>query len=229
MKSLRLLALVAIVFVVTASSQVGVMTPATYSPDQNVYGLSYGEWSAAWWQWALAFTNSASPVMDPNGSLCNSNQGGPVFFLAGSGPGTATRYCTVPAGKALFLPIINVECSTVEPPPFYGATGQEVRACAALWMDGAGKNTLKMTVDGKPLYGVTGYRMQSPFYSFIMPETDNYLGVATTSGWSISDGYWVMLKPLSPGQHVIHFEGALVSGPGAGGGQNITYYLMVSK
>jgi hypothetical protein len=36
----------------------------------------------------------------------------------------------------------------------------------------------------------------------------------------VSDGYWVAVKPLSPGMHVIHFEG--------GGWQNVTYYLTVT-
>ncbi len=43
----------------------------------------------------------------------------------------------------------------------------------------------------------------------------------------VSDGYWLMLKPLSPGNHVILWEGAFVSGPGAGFSQNVTYNLIV--
>ncbi len=204
------------------------LPPAVYDPAETVFGMSYGEWSASWWQYALAFQNGASPIPDTTGQFCNSGQGGPVFFLAGAWE-TVERSCTVPAGKAIFIPLINVECSSVEPDPFYGPDGQKARACAAVYADGIGLNTLKLTVDGRKLSGLEKYRVQSSYYSFVMPATDNYLGVVgPTSGWSLSDGYWVMLKPLSPGTHVIHFEGAFVSGPGAGGSpQNVTYNLTV--
>ncbi len=38
-----------------------------------------------------------------------------------------------------------------------------------------------------------------------------------------------MVKPLPPGQHVIHFEGAFVSGPAAGLAENVTYVLTVAQ
>ncbi len=224
-----LFAVVAVLLVFMCSASAQQVTPVSslvYQPNENIFGMSYAEWSAAWWQYALVFQNSASPIPDTNGQFCNANQGGPVYFLAGAWQ-TVTRDCTVPAGKPIFVPIINVECSTVEPPPFLGASGQEARACAALWMDGIGLDTLKFTVDGRRVLGLSNYRVTSPFFSFVMPETDNFLFVDATSGWSVSDGFWVMLKPLSPGAHVLHFEAALVSGPGTGSTQNVTYNLTV--
>ena len=41
---------------------------------------------------------------------------------------------------------------------------------------------------------------------------------------AVSDGYWVMFTPLSPGPHTIHFEGVQFGGFATGG---ITYYLNV--
>lgn len=43
----------------------------------------------------------------------------------------------------------------------------------------------------------------------------------------VEDGYWVMLKPLSPGSHVIRFGGAFVSGPASGFSADTTVYLTV--
>ena len=86
-----------------------------------------------------------------------------------------------------------------------------------------------MSIDGKQVNGRDEFRGQSPFFEFIVPATDNFLGVNdVTSGSSVSDGYWVMMRPLSPGMHVIHFEGTIVSGPGAGIIQNVTYHLDVT-
>jgi len=218
-------------FAVAGSAQNAVRpNPHVYPPNENVLGMSYGEWSAAWWQCILTFTNEFSPYADTTGLYCNEGQGGPVFFLVGGPANPTTRRCTIPAGKALLVPLINVECSTVEPAPFYGANAQAARACAALWNDGTNLKSLRMIIDGKHVTDLDDYRVQSPFYDFIVPPADNFLGVnGVTSGSSVSDGYWVMVKPLSPGVHVVHFEGAWTSGPGAGNVQNVTYILTVNR
>lgn len=199
-----------------------------YAPNENVLGMSYGDWSAAWWQYLLLFPYSSSPYTDATD--CNDGQGGPVFFLVG-GPGNPTvRSCTIPAGKALFVPIINVECSSVEPPPFEGLNAQEARGCAASWNGGTDIKKLKFTIDGKKVKNLGDFRIQSPYFYFNgMPSSDNFLGAAKTEGYSMSDGYWVMVKPLSPGTHVIHFEGTWTSGPGDGYAQNVTYNLTVTQ
>ena len=76
--------------------------------NENAYGNTYGEWSAEWWQWVLSIPQANSPVADTTGADCAQQQSGPVFFLAGTGGGDpVTRNCTVPAGKALYFPILN--------------------------------------------------------------------------------------------------------------------------
>jgi hypothetical protein len=151
-----------------------------------------------------------------------------VFFLSGSfSSDPITRFCTVPRGQAILVPLTAWECSTVEPPPFNGSNPQELRACAGTWTDGVGIDTLKLRIDGAKVTGLRQFRAQSPFFDFVMPP-DNFLGLnGVTSGSSVSDGYFVMVKPLSPGHHTIHFEGATVSGPGAGISMTVTYNLTV--
>lgn len=204
--------------------------PGVFPPDENVSGMTYGDWSAAWWQYLLTIPTNTNP--STTGLNCGIGQStGPVFFLTGA-PTSAqvTRECTVSTKKALFFPIINIECSTVESAPFHGNNGQELRTCAAGFADGIGVDTLKVTVDGIKLQRPGLYRAQSPLFDFIMPAADNFLGVpGVTSGSSVSDGYWVMLKPLSPGQHVLHFKGEITSGPGEGFSQDVTYHLTITE
>jgi hypothetical protein len=200
-----------------------------FPPEENVFGLSYGDWSAAWWQYVLSIPADTNPIFDTTGNNCDIEQSeSPVFFLVGAGTEPVTRTCTVPSGRALFFPIINVECSNVEPPPFFGETAQELRECVAELVNGVGVETLQVVVDGKQVQNLEDFRVQSPLFDFILPPGDNFLGLPdVTSGSAVSDGYWLMLKPLSPGNHVIHWEGAFVSGPGAGFSQNVTYNLIV--
>ena len=53
----------------------------------------------------------------------------------------------------------------------------------------------------------------------------NILGIAAgTYGPAISDGYWLMLAPLSAGSHTVHFRGVA-----AGGFETeVTYNLTVA-
>src|SRR5689334_16547926 len=78
------------------------------------YGLTYSEWSARWWQWAFSLSIDHSPLFGK--ADCGTGQSGPVWFLPGATVGgpTPRQNCTVPPGKALFVSIINAECSDLE-------------------------------------------------------------------------------------------------------------------
>lgn len=215
-------------------------SPQIVSPHETIYGMTYGDWSAAWWQWALAFKNADNPILDISGDKCGNGQGdGPVFFLAGTATNPTLRtLCTVPAGKALFFPIINAECSTVEPYPFLGGNERDLRVCASKILDGADLRSLKVSIDGVGLQGqgLKAFRAQSPVYGFTCTADDNFLTPfpnhttnPASSGLSLSDGYWVMVEPLPPGKHTIHFEGVFASGTATGWLQNVTYQFTVVK
>ena len=218
-------------FALLASAQYA-PNPMVFQPDENIYGLSYGDWTATWWQYLMQYTNDVNPYNDTTGARCNQDQGGPVFFLVGSptGKDLTTRYCTVPEGKALLIPLINAECSTIEGGTFHIANGAQGHACAASWLEGVDK--LSVTIDGMKVTGLSNYRFQSPFYYFNVPPENNFTGtVGPTEGWSVSDGYWLMVKPLRPGVHVIHVYAHQMPIPLNTGGsvQNFTYVLTVSR
>src|SRR5215831_6300169 len=194
---------------------------------QAASGKTYGDWSAVWWQVMMAIPVESNPTFDLTGANCSGGNTAAIFFLAGQGTGeTVTRSCTVPTTKPLFFPIINVECSNVEKPPFFGATDEDREACARRIADGIGVSTLHVTLDGAAVGNPSRLRAASPPFNFTIPRNDNILFVrGVTSGRSASDGYWVLLNPPSPGTHTIHFEGAFVSGVGTPFSQNVTYNL----
>ncbi len=83
------------------------------SDAQTQTGMTYGEWSAVWWQYALSKStpDPNNPFLGPTAQGCAVDQprSSPVFFLVGIfGSGSVIRSgCTVPAGKALFIPLLN--------------------------------------------------------------------------------------------------------------------------
>src|SRR5215210_4141888 len=68
-----------------------------FTTDSTPYGLTYGEWTARWWQWAYSIPRDVHPAYDDSGKYCAEGQSGPVWFLAGTFEHPAERYCTIPA------------------------------------------------------------------------------------------------------------------------------------
>jgi len=209
-------------------------------PGECAFGMTAGDWSAAWWQYVLQIPAANNPAADTTGANCGVDQGaGPVFFLTGNFTSSAsvTRNCTIPAGKTLLVPIINSECSTLEPAPFYAATEKELRSCAAAQIDTVDTGSLQLSVDGENIPNLDKYRVQSPVYSFHIPakniialKTGAKNGLTGGAGSSVSDGYWVLLKPLPPrdSAYTIKIKGTIGSGPSAFT-VDVTYNLTVQS
>jgi hypothetical protein len=197
-------------------------TSTLFSPESQPYGMTYGEWTSEWWQWFLSIPTDQNPINDPTGERCAQQQSGSVWFLVGSGGGRAERSCTIPAGVAILIPAINVECSFVEDESL--SNEADLRACANSDQDlvtrtGASLDGLELEV----------HRVESPLFDVIFPA-DNIFAVPEGPTQAVSDGYWVFLKPLPPGNHELHAEGLLVD-PTVTGPVNLvedsTYHLTV--
>jgi hypothetical protein len=173
------------------------------SDNSKYYGFTYGEWTSKWWQWALSIPSGDNPGNDATGKNCAQKQNNPnVWFLAGTFGGNAERECTIPAGKAILFPIIIYECSYAEYPA--SKTESDLLSCAKSQTDHV--TNLAVSVDGVNIPDLQRYRVQSALFNFTFPR-DNVYGVAEGLTQAVSDGFWVFLKPLSPGKHEIHFSG----------------------
>ena len=198
-----------------------------FPPIAHPFGASYGEWQARWFEWFIEIPAPVNPLFDETGELCGTNQSGPVWFLAPvAHPGTTTRACTVPTGTGVFVLGLGNECSNVEPPPFFGATEAELRACAAAGFEAFfGDATQSITVDGVTVSGLEDrYRTQTPLFSYTLPPDNLYGLPPATAAAAVSDGTAVMVKPLPPGEHriVVHIES-----PVLGGTVDVVYNLTV--
>ena len=198
-------------------------SPTIFPPDSQPYGLTYGEWTAKWWQWADSIPTTNNPMLDQTGKDCaqGQNQTGPVWFLAGTGAGSAERTCTVPSGKAVLLPIINsVSIRDAD------QTKEELLAGNKELLDKV--TTVEASVDGIPLQNLSSYRIQSPLFNMTLPK-DNVLGDPEGTYLAVSDGYWIFLEPLSPGQHEIRLHGAIIepTSPTPSFETVVTYHLTI--
>ena len=139
-----------------------------------------------------------APTFDVTAGQC-----GQVWNLA-SPFGTVTRSCSVPAGKALFVGMLNAEASDLEG---LGATKAERRANAQWQADHIVPASLSATIDGVSVRNITRFRALSPQFDFNAP-TPWIFGATGGHGLAVGDGYYVMVAPPSPGPHRIHYTGA---------------------
>jgi len=195
---------VLLLIAVSIASARGNANPGVLPPNSRVQGLTYGEWSARWWQYVLSIPTPQNPLTGGTGANCIYQRIGNVGLVAVDPLVGEPIQCEVPAGMILFLDILSAECSTVEEPPFYGGNEEELRACAL----GFSFTDLQASIDGVAVNNLDQYLHSSPLFEFTLPE-DNVLFVDAASGESVSNGAHLMLAPLSPGEHAIHLHASI--------------------
>jgi hypothetical protein len=196
--------------------------PGVLPPNSAPHGFTYAEWSAKWFKWAYEPAPAESPVLDTTGANCANGQSDHVWFLAGTlGSGTVIRSCTIPPGQMLFFPVGNSFCAGD------GLDFAGERACATQFA--AGLSNFRVEVDGVAMKALDSpllknyYRALSPEFDLVL-GADNIFGApAGTYSPGAGDGVYLMLTPLSPGQHTLHIHADL------NGGEQIdaTYYLTI--
>ncbi len=190
--------------------------PGIAAPESTPYGKTYGQWAVEHWKWLYTMPVTRHPLFDT--ASVSEGQSGDVWFLGGTFTsttsngvvvGTAVRNVTLPEGKALFFPVIDVESATVEG---NGTQIAQLSAASQFFVDHA--NSLSCVIDGQPARNLDHYRTQSPLFTWGPLPANNTFGDAANypaglTSPSVADGYWLMLNPLTPGSHTIHFTGGL--------------------
>lgn len=183
--------------------------PGVVPPQSNLGGKSYAEWSASWWQWTMS--HPFSQFNDPTGQFFAVGQSGSVWFLTGS-LSASERSCTLPSDTYLVCPLIlyinDFPCPDTT---FHPAPGQSMEdfltAGAKAVIDGITPPSLE--VDGVAIQNRTSYRATSKLFTFTGDLSMQAFDPCVTGSpqVGVSDGYLVILKPLPPGTHTLHYSG----------------------
>lgn len=178
-------------------------------PLEPTYGASIGTWAGRWWQWIFSVPlDEHHPFNDSTGANCGQGQSArQMWFLAGvsNTGGEVGRGCEVPKGRAIFFPVLNTECSTLEKEPFYGEDAAALKACAESFV----MEDMYAQLDGADLNMAT---VTSDVYDFTVTEGWNIAGYfegadVGDTGQSVASGTHVVLPPLPPGTYTLEFGG----------------------
>lgn len=217
----------------SAAAHVADNDDVVFDADEAPFGTSYSQWTASLWQHMLSIPAPLSQFTEGAVDACSTGQSGPAWFLVGKlfVGGTSIRSCTLPANKALFLPVYN--SIWIDTPNICGQgasmTVRDMRGFAAAGV--AALSTMSVELDGKPIGGLREHRHKSKIFDVALPQ-DNLFnqfcgGPGSVPGGvyapSVDDGYYLMLKPLSEGGHTLRIR----STDSNGFDQDVTYHLSV--
>ena len=184
-------------------------------PGTTAFGTSYDELTSAWSNWLQLEPPDTSPAFDVDGTFCDLNQQGKVWFLAGTFGGFADRSCEVPAGKGVFFPIfafVSWAPEFLEECPDGSLTDplDLIRCDVNDDIPIAPFADLSVVIDGVPVPDLYTYRRQSEAGGFTLEIGPLFAAFGLEPGPrspAVADGYWILLDKLPPGEHTISFSG----------------------
>jgi hypothetical protein len=179
-----------------------------FTADSAPYGKTYGNWTVEWWRWALAIPKSINPVLDRTGEYAGvDQQNKDVLFLTGKladeERSVPNRCCTISTKKSILFPVINCESNQLEHPEL--RTHQDIIERVKRDEDTIIKK--ECFVDGKKI-PVQRVKSDPTIFELSMVKDNLFNVKGGESTCASSDGYWVFLKPLPIGKHVISFKGS---------------------
>jgi hypothetical protein len=191
-------------------ANVTVPSPAL-PPEALIEGRSQAQWSKAYWRWSKSFPRGSTPADDPDGSRCAEKQQAPVWFLTGSTkPAPVARTCRIPADRYVFFPVLASLAEVKDRNPTRCPASRPL-----LDRMTASAADLRVEIDGRPIADFALWRQRTECF---------FLQTAAGERQGMSDGYWLMLQPLPPGEHVITFGGRFLADAFS---QDVRYHLRV--
>ena len=96
----------------------------------------------------------------------------------------------------------TVECSTVEPPPFFGVGRSDMDLVT----------DVSARVNGVDIANLDTYRTASPLFTLTFPD-NNIFGVESGVAQAVSEGYSFVIAPPPPGSYEITWLVSYPDGP----------------
>lgn len=217
--------------------------PNVFSVKSSPYGTSFQEWTQKWWQWYLTVPKQNNHNFEtiagyiPVDCSYLQNASSPVFFvpfvLKEKGQPAAEATCVVPHDKAIMIGIDNGLMDYGDPraqPKTVDKITEIVRKSNEFPVE------FDITLDGKPL-NLTNEekdRVTSTPFNITLPDNNIWNESPHTPFLAVADGWYLVLKPLPPGNHVLHYTTGYQIPPAAVGAantegyiQDVTYNLVV--
>lgn len=172
-----------------------------YSPHDTIEGKRLPQYGVEGWQFAFSFPQESDPISSAYPDRYGFGQRGKAWFLSPGPDLDNINLVTIAEGTVLFISETVFTDNRDKDPT---ATIAKMRAELAAFTDTV---EVEISVDGMRVKNIRDYRFQSPVFSYFLPQNSAVIGTHPDGGGfyypALFDGYCVMVKPLSVGNHVI--------------------------
>jgi hypothetical protein len=216
-----------------------------FSKAEKPFGVSYDDWISKYWNWDVSLSTDQ---FTPKPGGCITNNASLVMVVDTTAEGSPHMACKISSNQGIMIPLWIGWCDTSEHPNY---SDVQLTNCAREEYN-LGNIISDVTVDGLPIAkldvrlslisGSVDYKINSlnnvtelysKGFNLTIPPNTHEAGSKAGTWRAGSQGWWVFLKPLSPGQHTIYYNvrvtpaGALTSPGTSPHFADITYTLHV--
>jgi hypothetical protein len=213
-----------------------------YSKDEHPFGISYSDWVAKFWNWDFSIpidsqTNTLAGLKD-NGCLMHKDNS-MVMLVDTAAGGIWKQKCTISRTEGILIPIWTGECDQALK-GFDSYSFKQLSECARAYDLGIVKGQVK--VDDTPVATLDAIdyktnvmnnvtEVYTKQFNAIVPKESHLISERYGTFPAAAHGWFVFLKPLQPGNHVVYYQNSVeattLSGAGNVNSGQFTYYLNV--
>jgi len=201
-----------------------------YSEDEKPFNKSYKYWTGEYWNWW--FSVNRDDVFNENilsGSECLANLDGPVVFLMNpsfAGTNKIVKNCVITSQQGVLFAFLTGECDT-ELPNMSNASFTTLLNCAIE------DNQVPIfeksgTIDGVKIDKGDIKEIKNDGFKLVIKENSVYSDAIPGIWDAAAHGYYVFIKPMSIGDHVIKYKTVTIGTPWQFSA-DITYNIKVVK
>lgn len=239
--NLYFLSCIAAIFSLTAYQAFGI-NAEFYSKDEYPFGISNSDWVAKFWNWDFSIpidsqTNSFAGLED-NGCLMH-RENSMVMLVDTAAGGIWKQNCTISHTEGILIPIWTGECDQALK-GFESYSFRQLSECARAYDLGIIKGQVK--IDNIPVatLDIIDYKtnvmnnvteVYTKQFDATIPKESHLLSERYGTFPAAAHGWFVFLKPLQPGDHILYYQNSVeattLSGAGNMNSAQFTYHLSV--
>ena len=239
--NLYFLSCITAIFFLTVSQAFGI-NAEFFSNDDNPFGISNSDWVAKFWNWDFSIpidsqTNTFAGLED-NGCLMH-RENSMVMLVDTAAGGIWKQKCTVSHTEGILIPIWTGECDQALK-GFESYSFRQLSECARAYDLGIIKGQVK--IDNIPVatLDIIDYKtnamnnvteVYTKQFDATVPKDSHLLSERYGTFPAAAHGWFVFLKPLQPGDHIVYYQNSVeattLSGAGNMNSAQFTYHLSV--